>query len=115
MIGGAAVGLLNRVITRLHNEDVSIDVLAEYIRTVSDRLCLRLGANELPPLFESVCVDAVIKMVRRAYYEGISSESVANINTSFVDDVLSEYDAEISDWKNGQAASGNSNKVVTFL
>ena len=80
-----------------------------------DRFCLRLGAETLPPLFNSICVDATVKMVRRTYYEGITSEAVANINTSFVDDILAEYAGEIDDWKNGQAASGNSKKVVTFL
>ncbi len=54
-------------------------------------------------------------MVRRTYYEGITSEAVANINTSFVDDILAEYAGEIEDWRDGQAASGNSKKVVTFL
>lgn len=89
--------------------------LTEYLTTMSDRLCLRLGADTLPPLFNSICVDATVKMVRRTYYEGITSEAVANINTSFVDDILAEYAGEIDDWKDGQAASGNSKKVVTFL
>ena len=54
-------------------------------------------------------------MIRRIYYEGISSEGVANISTSFVDDILAEYADEISDWKSAQAESGNTNKVVTFI
>ena len=82
---------------------------------MSDRLCLRLGVDTLPTLFQSICVDATVKMVRRTYYEGISSEGVANISTSFVDNILAEYDDEIGDWKAIQASSGNSNKVVCFL
>ena len=107
--------LIDRLRVRIPDTSLEDSELKEYLSTVSDRLCLRLGAEKLPPLFESICVDAAVKMVRRTYYEGISSEGVANISTSFVDDILAEYAGEIEDWKNSQAASGNSNKVVRFL
>lgn len=107
--------ILSRLKIRLPDTKLTDDDLNEYLQTVSDRLCLRLGADTLPPLFNSICVDATVKMVRRTYYEGITSEAVANINTSFVDDILAEYAGEIEDWRDGQAASGNSKKVVTFL
>ena len=107
--------LLQRLKIRLPDTQLNDDQLMEYLQTMSDRLCLRLGADTLPPLFGSICVDATVKMVRRTYYEGITSEAVANINTSFVDDILAEYAGEIEDWRDGQAASGNSKKVVTFL
>lgn len=107
--------LLSRLKIRLPDTKLTDDQLKEYLTTMSDRLCLRLGVDALPALFESICVDSTVKMVRRTYYEGITSEAVANINTSFVDDILAEYAGEIDDWKNGQAASGNSKKVVTFL
>lgn len=107
--------LIDRLRVRIPDTSLEDSELKEYLSTVSDRLCLRLGAEKLPPLFESICVDATVKMVRRTYYEGISSEGVANISTSFVDDILAEYAGEIEDWKNSQAASGNSNKVVRFL
>ena len=106
--------LLIRLKTRLPNTELTDNELLEYLSTVNDRLCLRLGAEELPPLFGSVCVDATVKMIRRIYYEGISSEGVANISTSFVDDILAEYASEIGDWKATQAESGNSSKVVNF-
>ena len=107
--------LLKRLKIRLPDTQLTDAQLAEYLTTMSDRLCLRLGVEALPLLFDSICVDATVKMVRRTYYEGITAEAVANINTSFVDDILAEYAGEIDDWKNGQAASGNSKKVVTFL
>lgn len=107
--------LLARLKIRLPDTVLSDEQLTEYLQTMSDRLCLRLGSDALPALFNSVCVDATVKMVRRTYYEGISTEGVANLSTSFVDNILSEYDDEIGDWKSSQAASGNSNKVVTFL
>lgn len=106
--------LLTRLKTRLPNTELTDNELLEYLSTIKDRLCLRLGAEDLPPLFGSVCVDATVKMIRRIYYEGISSEGVANISTSFVDDILAEYASEIGDWKATQAESGNSSKVVNF-
>ena len=107
--------LIERVRRRIPEEEVSGDILDEYIRIVSDRLCLRLGVDILPALFESICVDAVIKMHRRAYYEGITSEGAANISTSFVDDVLSEYADEIALYRERQSSSSGSGKVVHFL
>lgn len=107
--------LLKRLQIRLPDVHLTNSQLEEYLQTVSDRLCLRLGAETLPALFNSICVDAAVKMVRRTYYEGISTEDVANISTSFVDDILAEYAGEIADWKDAQAAGGNSKKVVTFL
>lgn len=106
---------LQRIKIRLPDTKLSDDQLTELLQTVNDRLCLRLGVETLPALFGSVCVDATVKMVRRIYYEGISSEGTANITTSFVDDVLAEYAGEISDWKDAQAADGNNKKVVRFL
>lgn len=91
--------VLERVKNRLQDAAISDEVLEDYIHTISDRLCLRLGVGTLPNLFESICVDAVVKMYRRTYYEGISSEGAANISTTFVDDVLAEYAQEIGDWK----------------
>lgn len=107
--------LLKRLKIRLPDTQLTDSQLTEYLTTMSDRICLRLGVETLPAIFESICVDATVKMVRRTYYEGISSEGVANISTSFVDDILAEYAGEMSDWKSAQADSGNSRKVVTFL
>ena len=107
--------LLKRLKTRLPDTELTDSQMEEYLQTMSDRLCLRLGVEILPALFSSICVDATVKMVRRTYYEGISSEGAANISTSFVDNILSEYADEIGDWKAAQAACGNTSKVVRFL
>ena len=104
--------LLKRLKTRLPDTELTDSQLEEYIQTMSDRLCLRLGVEILPALFSSICVDATVKMVRRTYYEGISSEGVASISTSFVDYILSEYADEIGDWKAAQADSGKKNRFV---
>ena len=107
--------MLERLRIRLPDMPLPEEALKEYLNTVSDRLCLRLGVETLPSLFQSICIDATVKVYRRTYHEGISTEGVANISTSFVDDILAEYAQEIGDWKSSQAASGNSNKVVRFL
>lgn len=108
--------LLERVKVRLGGAEVEEGFLDELITTVRARLCIRLGENQLPNIFDSVCVDATIKMFRRVYYEGISSEGVANISTSFVEDILNEYAQEIGEWKlrksNGETGSG---RIVRFL
>ncbi len=93
--------LIDRVRARLQDEDISEDLLSEYIDTVSDRLCMRLGGlDDLPSQFNSICVDATVKMYRRRFYEGINSENDEGLNVSFVDDVLAEYNSEIESYKN---------------
>lgn len=88
--------ILERVERRLQDDDSFKETLIkEYISTVIDRLCIRLNVTELPLSFCSVAVDAVIKMHRRSYYEGIQSESDGGASVSFVDDILNEYEEEI--------------------
>lgn len=72
--------------------------LNTYIFTVADRLCIRLNTNKLPENFYTICADAVVKMHRRFCYEGISSENDGGLTVSFADDVLSEYEREISNY-----------------
>lgn len=105
--------ILERVKTWLHDDEVqpSDERLAEYITVAADRLCLRLGEEELPPTFESIAVEVVIKLHRRQYYEGINAESAEGISTKFVDNILEEYAAEIARyWEDKEAEK----KVVRF-
>ena len=39
------MGLTERARKRLSEENIADDILAEYIDTMSDRLCLRLGTE----------------------------------------------------------------------
>ncbi|NBI08241.1 phage head-tail connector protein [Senegalia massiliensis] len=106
--------LLDRVKTRLPGENQVDDAfLAEIIRTIQDRLNLRLGTETLPKQFYSILVDAVIKMYRRKYYEGIKSESIDTISTSFADDVLKEYETEINSYIDSKKVI--TQNVVRFL
>lgn len=104
--------MIDRLKKRL--PDADSDILAELLQTIKDRLCIRLGAGTLPQLFESICVDATVKATNRMHYEGIASEGAVNITTSFVEDILSEYTAEIQAYRDSQANGGNSDKVVRF-
>lgn len=108
--------LLKRVRIRLPETELTDEQITEMLQTVSDRLCIALGVDSLPALFASICVDATVKMIRRIYYEGIATESAANISTSFVDNVLAEYADEIDAYRRRAEASGEGNvKVVRFL
>ena len=109
--------ILERVKKRLLNITVDDDILKEHIETIHDRLCLRIGSEELPLLFYSVCVDAVVKMYNRIYYEGISSESGGNISTSFVEDILNEYNNEIESYLSSKKNNNEdgTRKVLKFI
>ena len=57
-------------------------------------------------------------MWRRTYYEGISSEGASNITTSFVEDILAEYDGEIEDYKDAHTddeENSTQTRVVRFI
>lgn len=106
--------ILKRVKTRLPelSDETNEDLLKELTNTVKDRLLIRLGAGGLPAPFYSICVDATVKLYRRMYYEGISSENGGNLSTSFVEDILNEYQREID----GYILNNNSLvKTVMFL
>lgn len=107
-----------RIKKRMDGETVNDVIMDEINQTVTDRLCLRLGVAEaaFPSLFQSIAVDACVKVWRKRYYEGIATENVANLSTSFIDDVLSEYGEEIDTWLNSREGDvSSSRKVVRFL
>ena len=87
------------VLQRFDDEDTpDLSKINTYILTVSDRLCIRLGTDALPERFYTICADAVVKMHRRFYYEGISSENDGGVAVTFTESILSEYEKEISDY-----------------
>jgi hypothetical protein len=90
----------SRVLARLHGESYDESVITELVQTVFDRLCIRLGVTtaNFPAVFASVAVDATIKAWRRRYFEGLSSEGTVSLTSSFFEDILNEYNDEISDW-----------------
>lgn len=107
---------LDRVSKRLPEEKNTF-LVKEIVQTIIDRLLLRLGVEKLPKVFESIVVDASVKMYRRTYYEGISSENVEGLSTAFVEDILSEYAPEIEQWREDHKAelSEQSKGALRFL
>lgn len=85
--------------------------MQEVLRTVSDRLCLRAGVDALPRALESICVDAAVKLWRRRYFEGISSEGGGEVSTAFVEDIFAEYEQDITRWREHNCAK----RTVQFL
>ena len=112
---------LSRVKARLDVwEDMPSDVwLKEVIRTLIDRVCMRIGVFDLPASAESLVVDATVKAVNRRFDEGVTSESEGQGGTmtvQFVEDVLAEYDAELSALADMARAEGTSSlPKVRFL
>lgn len=95
------MSMLERIKARLEgSEDTPSDKwLEEVTHTLTDRVCLRIGVSELPPLAESLVVDATIKAVNRRFDEGITQEAAGQGGTmtlQFVDDLLAEYATELS-------------------
>ena len=107
--------IAERISNRMNGEEIDYTKMNELITIVSDRLCIRLGETQLPDAFRSICADASVKMYRRLYYEGITTEGTEGISTSFVSDVLSEYNDEISSWKEQKSNTSGSGRVVRFL
>lgn len=106
--------VVERVLLRLRSEAVDTEVIEDYAKIITDRLCLRLGVDSLPKTFEGIAADATVKLYRRAYFEGISSEGTEGLTTSFVADVLSEYDAEISAYKENKEKK-DGDRTIYFL
>lgn len=104
--------LQERVKIRLSDEEVipKDTELEEYITTATDRINLRIGTDELPDGMQSIVVDVAVKLIRRKYYEGIASEGADTLSTSFVANVLAEYESEFE-----QYLKNNHKRVVKFL
>ena len=106
--------IMDMVMARLIDEPVDENVIKDYVKTIMDRLCLRLGEETLPASFEGIAADAAVKMYRRAYFEGIASEGVEGISHSFVADILAEYEGEIKRYRESKAKS-DGEYLVCFL
>ena len=101
---------MNNVLKRLqvrigYDEE---DVAKELVTTICDRICLYVGEpiygsdenrNAFPGALESIAVEAATKAWNRRRYEGISAENVNTLNTSFYENILNEYKAELDSYK----------------
>lgn len=108
----APTELVPRVKVRyLDGEDVPDDeVISEMLRTVIDRVKIRMQTTEeLPEAVGSIVVDAAIKALRLRGFEGSSSESAAeggSISNTFIDDVLAAYADDLAALKKTMRRSG---------
>ena len=59
-------------------------------------------------------IDRVKERIKKRMSEGITSENVANLSTSFVDDVLAEYAEEIDSWLASAGDETSNRRVVHF-
>lgn len=106
------IRLRDRISIRLPDEiTLNENFILDLMLTIEDRLNLRLGTIILPLQFESILVDAVVKMYRRKYYEGIVQERIETLDIRFVDDILDEYSVEIESYLN----SSSKKNVVRFI
>lgn len=110
------MALLERVQVRLAGEPDTDKgkSLQELCDLASVRICLRVREPTLPALLEPIAADVVVKLWRRWNYEGITSESGGTLSTSFVEDVLAEYDDEFSAYVD-QQKSDSGRKKIRFL
>lgn len=109
------MAVLDRVKLRLPeaNDDT---MLEELIQTATDRINLRVKQHTFPTVLESILVEIVVKMYRRKYYEGISSESADTLNVSFYEDIFAEYEGEFNNWiKMNDEDTGNNKLKVRFI
>lgn len=109
---------LDRLKTRLTGEDLPADeFLTELLQTIQDRLCLRIGEETLPDILGSILIDATVKLYRRRYYSGISSEGDEGLTASFVEDILDEYSTELQRYRSDFAEDedGEAKGLVRFI
>lgn len=109
------MAVLDRVKLRLP-EETNDQTLEELIQTATDRINLRIKQPTFPTVLESILVEIVVKMYRRKYYEGISSESADTLNVSFYEDIFAEYEGEFNNWiKMNDEETGDNKLKVRFV
>lgn len=97
--------ILRRVKLRLVDvTEPNEDNLRELVTSAIDRVNLRVGDDTLSSKLSTIAVDVSVKMYRRLYFEGISSENADTLSTSFVDNILDEYSAEFSAYVESKGA-----------
>ncbi|AQR76379.1 phage head-tail connector protein [Paenibacillus larvae] len=95
--------------------EITDDLLGELETTAKDRIKLRLGLNEYPEELDSITVEVICAMYNRSYHEGIKSETVDTFSSSFVDDILAEYDEDFRKYLLNKEKENNNNRGVVRL
>lgn len=107
------MALINRAEVRLKGEIQAgqFDLLQEFCDLASTRICLHVRESELPVVLEPIAADVVVKIWRRCNYEGVSSETASKINTTFVENILAEYEDELNAYADSRAAESGERRV----
>lgn len=100
----------------IRKPEIKMELLAELVKTATDRILLRIGEATLPATLESIAVEVVCAMHNRSYHEGVKSENVDTFSISFVDDILKEYESDFQKYIDSREKTANVNRgVLRFL
>lgn len=104
----------NRVKVRI--PEIEDGLLNELYTTATDRIMLRLGITLFPVELESIAVEVICAMYNRRYHNGIKQENVDTFSVSFVDNVLAEYEKDLTNYLSMKNKQSNANRgVLRFL
>ncbi|AEF25715.1 phage head-tail connector protein [Streptococcus parauberis] len=111
------MAIIDRVKTRMPDVEVpDIGLLDELIQSATDRINLRVNDTVLNAKLETIVVEVTVKMYRRLFYEGITSEKADTITTNFVDNILAEYEVDLMNYLADKIKTESlDDKVVRFL
>lgn len=88
------ISIIDRV--RIRIPEIGSDLMYELETTALDRIKLRLGLSEFPIELNSITVEVICAMYNQSFHEGIKTEGVDTFSTTFVDDILKEYESEFA-------------------
>lgn len=109
------MSISSRVLIR--KPEINKDLLTELETTATDRIKLRIGESDFPSQLESIAVEIICSMYNRLYHEGIKSENVdSSFSVSFVDDIIKEYEPDLTKYLETKEKQANVNRgVLRFL
>ena len=108
------ISIIDRV--RIRVPEIGSDLMYELETTALDRIKLRLGLSEFPIELNSIAVEVICAMYNRSFHEGIKTEGVETFSTTFVDDILKEYESEFARYLAIKEKHANTNRgVLRFL
>lgn len=108
--------VLSRVKIRLGITDTSKDdVLKDIITSVQDNIAVRAGVTTFPTVLNSIAVDVAVMAFNRLGSEGLQSEGIDVISSSYIVDLLEAYDKQIDMFKKGLSTDSEPEKGVRFF
>lgn len=95
---------LDRLRLKLGLEDESQDdILAVLVDDASNLICLYLSTDSLPYSLNFIAEEIAIKRYRKIGSEGLTSESIDVIQSTFESDALAEYKPLLDEYKRNQS------------